>query len=114
MTGKQNQAETLFFDGRNKNKKTLLVRSLTLRLANLFLPPRARQRIWSRSDKFAAYGFLLLSLCSPQLLKPSGAGRHYQVGPGEKKKKKRILPPFLVCLEDSQAPWLQPEAADMA
>lgn len=74
----------------------LLVHSLTLRLANLFLPPRARLRIWSRSDKPAACGFLLLSLCSPQLLKPSGAGRRYQLGPGarKKKKKKRFLPPF--------------------
>lgn len=71
----------------------LLVHSLTLRLVNLFLPPRARLRIWSCSDKRAACGFLLLSLCSPQLLKPSGAGRHYQDGPGEEKKK-HVLPFF--------------------
>lgn len=92
-----------------KNKQTFPVHSLTLRLANLFLPPRARLRIWSRSDKLAACGFLLLSLCSPQLLKPSGAGRHYQVGP---EKKKKMLSLFLVCLEDAQTSWLQPQAGD--
>lgn len=88
MTEKQNQAETLsvFLMEEIKNKQTFLVHSLTLRLTNLFPPPRARLRIWSRSDKPAACGFLLLSLCSPQLLKPSGAGRHYQVGPEKNKK----------------------------